>query len=67
MTKRECAVVMAYTGTVMLQGEDFNIYHKYVTELLGRPVLTHELPGLTKVIRERAKKDFMELCFMAED
>ena len=67
MTKHECAIVMAYTGVVMLQGEDFGIYHKYITELMGRPVFTHELPGLEKVIKERSRKDFFNMCFMATD
>ena len=29
MTKQECAVVMAYTGTVMLTGDNLGIYYKY--------------------------------------
>lgn len=43
MTKQECAIVMAYTGKCMLAGEDFNIFHKYVENIMNRPVWTHEL------------------------
>ena len=62
MTDRERAVVMAYTGTVMLAGEKFNVFHKYVEELMGRPVLTHELVVLEVEIKERSRVDFIALC-----
>lgn len=60
MTKRECAIVSAYTG--ILCG-DFNEFHKYIEELLGRPVYTHEFANanLWKVIRELSKDDFVNL------
>lgn len=66
MTKHECAVVMAYTGISMLQGEDFDIYHKYITDLLGRPVFIHEIPRLDKIIKEKSREDFIELCRTAD-
>ena len=43
MTDREKAIVTAYTGITMLTGEKFSIFHKYIEDLLGRPVCTHEL------------------------
>lgn len=60
MTKRECAIVSAYTG--ILCG-DFNEFHKYVEELLGRPVWTHEFANkeLMKKIKELSKEDFCNL------
>lgn len=60
MTKRECAIVSAYTG--ILCG-DFNEFHKYIEELLGRPVWTHELANedLCKKIKELSKEDFCSL------
>lgn len=67
MTKHECAVVMAYTGVSMLQGEDFDIYHKYITNLMGRPVFIHEIPSLWKVIKDRARADFIDICRTATD
>lgn len=62
MTDREKAIVMAYTGVCMLQGDEFNIFHKYVEEVIGRPVYTHELGGLSEKIREASKEDFLKLC-----
>lgn len=62
MTKHECAVVMAYTGTSMLVGKDFGIYHKYVEDIMGRPVWTHEMYGLAEEIKNRAREDFLRLC-----
>lgn len=62
MTKWECAVVMTYTDTCMLQGEDLGIFYEYVNSLMGRPVCTHEIPALEEEIRKRAKKDFEEIC-----
>ena len=45
MTKREGAILSAYTGCLLC---DFNDFHKYIEELLGRPVFTHEIPELTE-------------------
>ena len=64
MTDRERAIVMAYTGTVMLAGDKFSIFHEYVEEIMSRPVWTHEM-GINLVaeeIKEKAKPDFLELC-----
>lgn len=64
MTDRERAIVMAYTGIIMLNGEKFSIFHEYVEEIMGRPVWTHEM-GIDLVaeeIKEKAKPDFLELC-----
>ena len=64
MTDREKAIVMAYTGTAMLVGEKFSIFHKYIEDILGRPVWTHELADHTVMeeIKEKSKSDFLELC-----
>jgi len=64
MTKRECAIVMAYTGVCMLTGEDFSIFHKYVEDIMERPVLTHELGiwNIANEIKERSRDDFIELA-----
>ena len=67
MTKRECAIVMAYTGICMCEGDDFNIFHKYVEEKLGRPILTHELPRLEGEIKDKTMSDFLDLCKEAEN
>lgn len=67
MTKKECAIVMAYTGIVMLHGEDFKIFHKYVEEKLGKPIYVHEMAVLAEKIKKASRLDFMELCKNATD
>lgn len=64
MTKRECAVVMAYTGVTMLAGDDIGTFYKYVEHLLGYPVMTHELADKAQweKIKLLAKDDFLALC-----
>ena len=62
MTDREKAIVMAYTGVCMLTGDKFEIFHKYVEDIMGRPVMTHEIGILSNVIKEKAKEDFITLC-----
>lgn len=60
MTKREAAIVSAYTGYLI---GDFHEMHKYIEEIMGRPVFTHEL-AIEKVndeIRKRSKKDFCSI------
>ena len=66
MTKRECAIVMAYTGAVMLQGDDLGIFYGYIYEILGHSIYTHELGAYIDEIKERSRKDFLELCRSAE-
>ena len=67
MTKREAAIIMAYTGVVTLQGENLDEYRKYVSEIMGRPVFTHEIPSLSEELREKSKPDFIRLCESATD
>lgn len=64
MTKKECAIVMAYTGITMLSGEDFGIYHRYIEDIMGRPVWTHELANesTVKEIKEKSRYDFLKVC-----
>ena len=62
MTDEEKAIVMAYTGVCMLTEDKFQIFHKYVEKLMGRPVYTHELGFLADTIKEKAKDDFIRLC-----
>jgi len=62
MTKRECAIVMAYTGVCMLTGNNIGIFYKYVEEKIGRPVYTHELFALEQEIKSASEDDFIALC-----
>ena len=67
MTKRECAIVMAYTETAMLQGKDLRYFYEYVSEILGEPVWIHEFALRADEIKEKAKSDFIRLCSEAKD
>lgn len=62
MTKHEAAIIEAYTGTVMLIGEDLKIFYGYVFELLKHRIFTHEFPLYADRIKELSKPDFIELC-----
>lgn len=64
MTDREKAIVMAFTGTVMLTGDKFDIYHKYIQDIMGRPIWTHELAEESVVtdIKNRSHEDFIKVC-----
>lgn len=64
ITKHECAVIMAYTGVCMLQGDDLKYFYDYVEKLLGKPVWTHELAedGIDEMIKEKSKEDFLRIC-----
>lgn len=64
MTDREKAIVSAYTGVTMLAGDKFQIFHKYIEQILGRPVWTHELGNelVWNEIKEKSKNDFIEIC-----
>ena len=62
MTDKEKAIVMAYTGACMLNGDKFNIFHKYIKDIMGRPVYTHKIAFLENEIKESSKNDFIKLC-----
>lgn len=57
MTKREAAIVSAYTGYLI---GDIDEAHKYIEEIMGRPIVTHELYGddIWKELRKKSRKDF---------
>lgn len=55
---------MAYTGVTMLSGEKFSIFHKYIEDIMKRPVFTHELGSelVWNQIKEKSSADFLRLC-----
>lgn len=67
MTKRECAIVMAYTDATMLVGDDLKHFHDYLKEIFGREIYTHEIPALVDEIKEKSKPDFIRLCAEAHE
>jgi hypothetical protein len=60
MTKREAAIVGAYTGYLL---GDFTDMHEYITEIMERPVFTHELGNekIREEIKQKAKPDFISI------
>lgn len=48
MTKREAAIVSAYTGYLIGEFKDFHVF-------------THELPNIAEELEEKSKKDFMSI------
>ena len=66
MTKKEAAIVSAYTG--ILIGE-FTELHKYIEKILGRPVFTHELADskIWEEIKQKSKKDFCNIEVIGDE
>ena len=60
MTKKEAAIISAYTG--ILLGE-FSDMHEYIEQILGRPVFTHQLANedINNEIKNKSRDDFMSL------
>lgn len=58
MTKREAAIVSAYTGYLIGEFSDFQAYAE---EIMGRPIFTHDLTRLGYELKEKSKKDFMSI------
>lgn len=73
MTKRECAIIMAYTGTTMLAGDDLGIFYKYAEEISGIDLCLAPLYGpdsfnmLCDKVKKAAEPDFVKLCKEATD
>ena len=66
MTKREAVVISAYTGVMCVE---FTELHKYIEEVMERPVFTHELADQEVVdqIIERSKPEFLQICENVND
>lgn len=64
MNDRERAIIETYTGFCMLTGNKRNEAYKYMEEIMGRPVYTHELEDerIQQELKEKAKPDFLKLC-----
>lgn len=64
MTKREAAIVSAYTGYLIGEFSDF---HAYAEEIMGRPLFTHEVPSIAEELKEKSKKDFISIKIEEEN
>lgn len=60
MTKRESAIVSAFTGIMC---GSFSDLHEYAEELFGRPIQTIEfsVDGVVELLKEKSKEDFINL------
>ena len=61
MTKREGVVITAVTGCLCVPS--FGEFHKYVEELMDRPVWTHEMGSkvFAEELKLRAKPEFEKI------
>ena len=61
MTKKEAAIVGAYTGVLMGGCSDL---HKYIEAKMGRPVFTHEMASeqFMDDLKKMCKSDFLDVC-----
>ena len=62
MTKRECAIITAYTETSMLKGADLKYLYDYLSKFIGRQIFTHEIPAVCTHFRDQIRADFVLLC-----
>lgn len=58
MTKREAAIVSAYTGYLIGEFSDFQAYAE---EIIGRPIFTHELLMIADELAKKSREDFMSI------
>lgn len=60
MTRRELAIVGAFTG---ICAGPFGDLHEYIEEIMERPVFTHELgcKKMAEEIKQKSKADFIGL------
>ena len=58
MTRREAAIVSAYTGYSIGRLDDL---YEYLSELIGRPIYTHEIPAVLDEYNDKISQDFVML------
>lgn len=58
MTRREATIVSAYTGYFI---GGLNDLYKYLSELIGRPIYTHEIPAVLDKYHSKIRQDFVML------
>jgi hypothetical protein len=61
LTKRQAAIIGAYTGSV---AGPFSDIHEIIEEVLGRPIWTHQLieDRIQDEIHEKFLPLFLEIC-----
>ena len=65
-TRRQAAIITAYTGITC---GPFEAFHEYAEKLLGRPIWTHEFASkkLSAQIKEAATEDFLSICHAPDE
>ena len=58
MTRREATIVSAYTGYLIGRLDDL---YEYLSELIGRPIYTHEIPAVLDEYNDKISQDFVML------
>lgn len=58
MNKREAAIVTCYTD--FLIGDIGEVY-RYLTEIAGQPVYSHEIPEVCRRYRKQIKEDYIRI------
>ena len=61
MTKKEAAIISAYTGIMV---GSFSDMHEYAEKIMEHPIFTHHFADkqLCEKLKEKAKPDFIEIC-----
>ena len=66
LTRRQAAIITAYTGITC---GPFEAFHEYAQKLLGRPVWSHEFASkeLASKIKDAATEDFLSICHAPDE
>lgn len=61
LSRRDAAIIGAFTGVVMGPFEDIQFY---ADSIMGRPTWTHEFgsKNFWEELKEKARDDFLRLC-----
>lgn len=63
MTLKEKAICEVFTGLCFCEGEERNEVYKYLEEIFGRPIFTHEMDEAFAVeAQARSRADFVKVC-----
>lgn len=59
LTREQAAVIGLYTG--ILCGP-FSDVHELAENVMGRPIWTHQFPGLEEELKQKCKDLFLSIC-----
>ena len=66
LTREQAAIIGVFTG---ISCGPFSDVHKKAEELLGRPVLTHEMgnKAIWEDLQQKVKPEFLAICYTGEE